>query len=68
MARKDRELQKKIRIQMPSTVPVPDPARVTRRPRAYAGRTEGGDESTANTRFDLTSIIGGNIRSDPIRR
>ncbi len=41
VARKHRELQKKIRIQMPSTVPVPDPARVTRRPRAYAGRTEG---------------------------
>jgi transposase len=41
VARKHRELQKKIRIQMPSTVPVPDPARVPRRPRAYAGRTEG---------------------------
>jgi len=41
VARKQRELQKKIRIQMPSTVPVPDPVRVTRRPRAYAARTEG---------------------------
>jgi hypothetical protein len=41
VARKHRELQKKIRIQMPSTLPVPDPARVTRRPRAYAGGTEG---------------------------
>jgi len=41
VARKHRERQKKIRIQMPSTVPVPDPARVTRRPRVYAGGTEG---------------------------
>jgi hypothetical protein len=41
VARKHRELQKKIRIQMPSTVPGSDPARVTRRPRADAGRTDG---------------------------
>ncbi len=41
VARKHRELQNKIRIQMPSTAPVLDSARVTRRPRAYAGRTEG---------------------------
>jgi len=50
VARKHRELQKKIRIQMPSTVPIPDPACVTRRPRAYAGGNGGGEESMANTR------------------
>jgi hypothetical protein len=36
VARKYRELQNKIRIQMPSTVPVLDSARVTRRPRICA--------------------------------
>jgi transposase len=41
VARKHRELQKKIRIQMPSTVPVLDSARVIRRPRTRAGETEG---------------------------
>jgi len=41
VARKRRELQKKTRIQLPSTVPVSDPARVTRRPSARAGGTEG---------------------------
>ena len=41
VARKHRELQNKIRIQMPSTVPVLDSARVTRRPRTRAGGTEG---------------------------
>jgi transposase len=40
VARKQRELQKKTRIQMPSTVPVLDSARVTRRPRTRAGGTE----------------------------
>jgi len=41
VARKHRELQSKIRIQMPSTVPVLDSARVIRRPRIRAGGTEG---------------------------
>jgi transposase len=41
VARKHRELQSKIRIQMPSTVPVLDSARVIRRPRTRAGGTEG---------------------------
>jgi len=41
VARKHRGLQKKTRIQMPSTVPVPDPPRVTRRPRAGAWQMEG---------------------------
>ncbi len=36
-----RELQSKIRIQMPSTLPVLDSARVIRRPRTRAGETEG---------------------------
>ncbi len=53
MARKHSELQKKIRIQLPSTAPDPDPARVISR--AYAGRERRDDESTASTRFDLTS-------------
>jgi hypothetical protein len=59
VARKHRELQKKIRIQMPSTVPIPDPAR---HPTAKSRRRENGegDESTTNTRSDLTSITGGN--------
>ncbi len=41
VARKHREVQKKIRIQMPSMVPVQNPACTTQRPRAYAGGTEG---------------------------
>ncbi len=41
VARKHRELQSKIRIQMPSTVPVLDSARVIRRPGTRAGGTEG---------------------------
>ncbi len=41
VARKQRELQKKIRIQMPSMVPAQHLARVTPRPRACAGGTEG---------------------------
>ncbi len=41
VARKQRELRKKIRIQMPSMVPAQDLARVTPRPRACAGGTEG---------------------------
>ena len=41
VARKHRELQKTIRIQMPSTVPVPDPTRVIRRPRTHAAGMEG---------------------------
>gem|GEM_PF-7056451 len=41
VARKHRARQKNIRIPMPSTVPGPDSARVTRRPRTRAGGTEG---------------------------
>ena len=41
VARKHRELQNKIRIQMPSTVPVLHSARVTRQPTVRAGGTEG---------------------------
>ncbi len=41
VARKHRELQSKIRIQMPSTVPVLYSARVIRQPRTRAGETEG---------------------------
>jgi transposase len=41
VARKHRELQSKIRIQMPSAVPVLYSARVIRRPRTRAGGTEG---------------------------
>ncbi len=41
VARKQREVQKKIRIQMPSMIPVQKPARATQRPEAHAGRTEG---------------------------
>lgn|GEM_PF-3948152 len=40
VARKHRKMQEEVRIQAPSTLSVPDPARITRRPRAYAGRTE----------------------------
>ena len=41
VARKHRELQNKIRIQMPSTVPVLDSVRVPRRPRTRARGAEG---------------------------
>jgi transposase len=41
VARKHRELQNKTRIQMPSTVPLPETARLTRQSRAGAGATEG---------------------------
>ena len=41
VARKHRELQNKTRIQMPSMVPLPETAHVTRQSRAGAGGTEG---------------------------
>ncbi len=41
VARKYREVQKKLRIQMPSMVPVQDLARVSRQPRTCPGGTEG---------------------------
>ena len=41
VARKHRALQNKIRSQMPSTVPVLDSARLTRRPSTRAAGTEG---------------------------
>ena len=62
VTRKHRELQSKIRIQMPSTVPGSG-FRACRLTAENTRRESGGhDGSTANTRFDLTSITGGNFR------
>jgi transposase len=41
VARKQREIQTKIRIRMPSMMPVQEPVRATQRPRAHVGGTEG---------------------------